>query len=413
MSVNYLIKKCLLKPSEGSALKEEFSLLNGNPNISYHESILTPSLALSVDFFDADGVVSREGLSGGEYIEIEVTTADTGLDDFRIGPEHKMIINGVKNVITSNKGQAATLEAVSEEVLVNETARISKKYSANIADMVKEILKDDKKGITTSKELDQEQSGNKYSFVGNYRKPFDIIQWLQPKAGKDSKIFGFLFWENLDGYHFKSLDTLLEEDPDDKDGYPKVELPEETAHKILEDQASINSDIVMNLQRGMYCNKTIYVDLLTGVKSVVDFSIQDLKIDRPPKLPKGIETKPTKLMFRILDQGALQEDSKKDKVEKSQDLARYQNKSYARNNLIFAQALSISVPFNPNLRAGKTIEVKFPFNPKPSKEDRTLGKDGDNDPSGKYLIAEMKHDIRNGNANTQLSLIRNVFTPTA
>ena len=33
------------------------------------------------------------------------------------------------------------------------------------------------------------------------------------------------------------------------------------------------------------------------------------------KLPKGIETKPTKLMFRILDQGALQEDSKKDKVE--------------------------------------------------------------------------------------------------
>ena len=410
MSINYVITKCILKPSEGSSLKEELSLKGGNPGITYYESILSPTISLSVDFFDVDGVASRVGLAGGEYIELEVETADTGLETFTINSKHKMIINGVKNMITGMKGQSATLEAVSEEVLVNETARISKKYTNNITDIVSEILKDDPKGITTSKTLDDEPTGNKYSFVGNYKKPFDIIQWLQPKASPDLKVFGFLFFENLDGYHFKSLDTLLKEDPDDKNGYPKVELPEETAHKILEDEASPNSDIVLNLQRGMYCNKTIYINLLTGVKSVVDFSIQDLDLKRPPKLPKGIEEKPTRLMFRIIDQGALQKDSKKEEVEKEQDLAMYQNKSYARNNLIFAQALSISIPFNPNLRVGKTILVKFPFNDDPSKEDRELGTEGDNDPSGIYLIAELKHSIKDANANTQLSLIRDVFT---
>ena len=39
-------------------------------------------------------------------------------------------------------------------------------------------------------------------------------------------------------------------------------------------------------------------------------------------------------------------------------LAIYQSKSYARNNLIFSQSMSISIPFNPTLRAGQMLNLK-------------------------------------------------------
>ena len=415
MTSQYNIKRCFLEPTDASGLQEPFDLTGGNPTILYHESILSPSIALSVSVFDKDAGISREGISGGERIQVEVEYKGNDLEPFKITEQHKMVVNGVKDLVSSMKGQTATLEAVSEEVMVNETARISKRYSDNISTIVEQILIDDSKGITTSKTLDQEQSGNKYSFVGNYRKPFDLIQWLQPKAAKDiKKEFGFLFWETLDGYKFKSIDTIFKEKPEDKEGFSQIELPIDTNFKVMVSDGTPNSDIVMNLNRGMYANKTIYVDLISGEKTVEDFAIEDIETDKePPKVPKGLEKKPTKLMFRILDQGALQEGPELKKVEKPQDLAKLQNKSYGRNNLLFSQAVRVVIPLNTKMRAGKTIMVKFPFNEEPSDEERKLGEDNDKDFSGQYVIAELKHEIGDGEANTQLTLIRNLSKPTA
>ena len=77
------------------------------------------------------------------------------------------------------------------------------------------------KGVRTTKELFSESTGNAYTFVGNLKRPIDTIQWLCPKAAispggsgsvsSPAKIYGFLFFENLDGYVFKSVDTLLKQ----------------------------------------------------------------------------------------------------------------------------------------------------------------------------------------------------------
>ena len=41
-------------------------------------------------------------------------------------------------------------------------------------------------------------------------------------------------------------------------------------------------------------------------------------------------------MLRVLDKGALQKGSQKKELQKENELAIYQSKSYARNNLIFS-----------------------------------------------------------------------------
>jgi len=404
MESKYFIKTCALIATEGSSLSDDFEISGGNPNITYYESVKSPSISVSIDFIDVDGVISREGITGGEYLDLKIKVPD--FDDFEITPDkHFMMLNSVKNVKTSSNKQIATLEFISVEAIINETARVSRRFTGNVSQIVKELMKD-KKSIQTSKNLETDESFNKYSFVGNLKRPFDTIQWLCPKAASTDKECGFLFYENLDGYFFKSIKGLLESDPSET--YEKPEAPVDTDIKITENNLDSSNDIGMNCRMGMYANKTIYVDIENGKLETVDYKISDLNLVKPPKLPTGLEDTPTRLMLRILDAGALQKGSKKDDVEKRSELAVYQNKSYARTNLLFSQSLSISTPFNPDLRVGQMIDVVLPVKDGSDQSQTTGG--GENDISGKYLLSELKHSIANGKSNSELKLIRDVFT---
>ena len=407
METRFIIGKCMLRPNEGSSLKEDYDIVRGNPFIDYYESIDSPTIALTVTFFDVDQVVSREGITGGEYIDITVKITD--FNDFEIkSGEHKLMLNSVRNVITETNKQIATLEFISAESIVNETARVNKKYAGNVTGTVKELLKTDVKGIQTSKNFESDEAANSYSFVGNLKRPFDTIQWLCPKTQSSTDSFGFLFFETLDGYHFKSIKSLLEQE---SVKYTHTDRPMDGSFKILQNNLNQTNDIGMNLRMGMYANRTTYVDIENQNVDIVDFDITQLDLKKPVKLLDGIEKHPTRLMLRVNDYGVSQKGSKKEDTVPESELAVYQNKSYIRNNLLFSQSLQISIPLNPDLRAGNVIDVRLPVKKGDgSSGDSELGKEKTKDISGRYLVSELRHLIGGGRSETQLTLIRDVFT---
>ena len=405
---SYLVSKCKLIPN-GSSLEKEYDIVRGNPSINYYESVTSPSISMTVSFIDIDQMISREGITGGEMIDLEVVIPDFE-EKFEItSKKQKMVLNSVRDVVTSSNKQTATLEFISEESLTNETSRVNKKFTGNVTQIVKELLETEVKGIQTEKEIKTDDAVNKYSFVGNLKKPFETIQWLCPKAQSSSKNFGFLFFENRDGYHFKSVENLLKQEPEFL--YKKPDRPTETDLRIIESNLNQSNDIGINSRMGMYSNRTIYIDLENETYEEIDFNISELNPEKPLKVIETLKEKPTRLMFRILDQGALQKGSKKEEVEKRNELAVYQNKSYIRNNLLFSQSLSISVPINPDLRAGQIIEVQFPLSELTSRGTKNkYGTEKDNDISGKYLISELRHVMGDGKSSTQLKLVRDTFT---
>ena len=410
METKFLISKCSLIPSEGSSLKQNYAIVRGNPIIDYYESVESPSIALTITFVDIDQVIGREGITGGEYVD--VTVKIDGFDDFEIkSKKHKLMLNSVKNMVTETSKQFASLEFVSVESIINETARVNKKFTDNVSQTIHELLIGDKKGIQTSKKLDKDRATNRYSFVGNLKRPFDTIQWLCPKTQSSKESFGFLFFETLDGYKFKSIKKLLDQKP--AYTYTQTDKPNDDKADglvILQNRLNQTNDIGMNLRMGMYANKTIYINLDNANQKTVDFKIEDLKLKKPPKLPNRLEKNPTRLMLRVLDKGALQKGSQKRELQKENELAIYQSKSYARNNLIFSQSMSISIPFNPELRAGQMLDLKFPLRKGDDQGTTTYGNESDDDVSGKYLISELKHIIGGNRANTELTLIRDMFT---
>ena len=332
----FKITKCLLRPTEGSSLDEDYDIVRGNPIINYFESIESPSISMTISFIDVDQVLGRKGITGGEFINLTIKDGD--VDKFKITDDHKMMLNSVRNMITETNKQVATLEFISVETIINETARLNKKYQGNVSQTVEEILVNDTKGIKTKKKLEKDEAANSYAFVGNLKRPIDTIQWLCPKTQSSTTDFGFLFYEDLDGFHFKSIEKLLEQEPYT---YKKTDRPVLGDFKILENNFNQTNDIAFNLRMGMYATKTIYIDVENQTKSIVDFTTDDLKLKRPPKLMDGLEKSPSRLMLRVNDFGVAQKGAKKDDVVPSSELAVYQNKSYTRNNLLFSQSLKI------------------------------------------------------------------------
>ena len=414
------VKKCVLLPSKGeeSSLKEEQNITAGVTAVDYFESIERPSIFLSVRFIDVDQLIGRLGVTGGEFVDLTVIYGDEE-NEFKITEkDHQLILNGVKDITTEFNKQTATLEFISVENYIDETARVNKKYTGNISDTVFELLVGDKKGIQTKKTLfgpkktddgSEDRATNSYSFVGNLKHPFEVIQGLCAKAQSAKDNFGFLFYENLDGYHFRSIKNLLEQDAIE---YKQSDKNIGTDAIILHSNFSETNDIGTNLRMGMYANRTLYIDIENQTLKEVDFKVENLKLSNPPKLVNKLETYPTLLMVKASDVGVSQKGSDKKDTQPATELDEYRNKSYIRNNLLFSQTLQIAIPLNANLRVGLMLDVKFPLKQGTDGEENVdkYGSDKTDDPSGKYLIAELRHLIGGGKSETQLKLVRDVFT---
>ena len=405
------VKKCVLVPDEGkeSSLKEPQNITAGVTDINYFESLLSPTIELKVTFVDVDQLLGRLGVTGGEYIDLTILYGDGDQTEFKIRAEdHKLILNSVRDLVTDFNKQVATLEFVSVEQFVNQTARVNQKYTGNITETVKKLLKDPT-AIGTKKNLESDESANSYSFVGNLNHPFETVQWLCPKTQASKDSFGFLFYETFDGYNFKSIKSLLEQDAIE---YKQSNKALDTQAMILDSNLDETNDIGMNLKTGMYANRTIYVDIENQTLKEVDFKIDDLNIENRPKLGNKLDEIPTRLMLKISDVGVSQKGSEKKETQPASELDEYKNKSYIRNNLLFSQLLSISIPLNTNLRAGLVIDVKLPLKQGTDGDEKvdSYGSDRTNDSSGRYLIFELMHIMAGGKSETQLKLIRDVTT---
>ena len=411
MDKSYLITQCsVFKKLDGDS-SSEFGLLAGNPNISYYESLFSPSVNVTIETTDVSGFVSREEIYGGQSIEISIKMFDPDIDDFKIKKnKHGLVVNSVKNVTMDFKESKSTLECVSKDFLRNEVARLNRRFTGNITEIVKKIMEEEPKGIKTTKDIEVDQATNSYTFCGNLKRSIDTIQWLQPKAKSENQ-FGFLFFEDYDGYKFKSIESLLKQEPFTDQPFEMSQASTSSRFAILDAVMVQTNDIFLNMRSGTYNNDTTYIDLISQTKSVDDFKIDNLKdLKNPPKLPDNLTDSTSRKMLRFDDPGVMQKGSKREAEQPKEELAKIQNQSYARNNLLFSQALKIKISFNPSLRVGKIIEVRLPVDTDSSESGVKYQKLSKGDLSGKYLISELRHKVGSNKSSTHLTLVRDLFT---
>jgi len=410
---------------ESASSGKKFDLTNSIVFADYFEDILSPCITMNLQIASSYSIYNGVPIRGGEKVTIDIETVS---GNFKLEGEYSMYVYKVGAIVTDSNKEFFTLHLVSREALTNETARVQKKYEKKpINDHVSEILKD---VLKTKKFKSQniEKTSNSYSFIGTMKKPFHILTWLGPKgvpatgssgkSGNKAKgVSGFLFYENKDGFNFRSIDTLVSATKS-QSGSTSSEKIYKYSYSQAVEQGSVqnnfnilnynfekNIDLMKSLRVGMYANISYFYDVYKNKIDGIEYNLPSeikSKLGGSGKLayPEAFGKKPSRILFRTADVGVYDPSGKtEDSGRDVADMA----KSFSRYNLLFTQSLNMVVPLNVNLRAGGIIYAQF------QKVDASKSGEVDEEQSGNYLIKELRHHFEGGQMVTSLKLIRDSY----
>jgi hypothetical protein len=219
--LNYTISQFLIESSDGINVIDATSCVS---SIQYFEDLFSPSIFISVLLVNTDGLLSSlpnkdpnmsPGIKGGERVSLVIKQPATKESITLDETKNTYYIYKVYASTTESTREAFVVELCPAEVFTNETSRVDKKYNDTIGKTVTKILKE----VLETKNYESkniEETANTYEFMGNTKRPFTVLTWLCPKSipakkplGAEMGTAGFLFYQNKDGFNFKSVDSLM------------------------------------------------------------------------------------------------------------------------------------------------------------------------------------------------------------
>jgi len=413
----------------------------------YHESILSDTIKVSVQFVDTgitgenlDNKNVLEGLPlvGTEKVEIKIT--DNSGNKIGDKPKLNMYINNVNPVGQDTRKGLVSLEMVSKEFLLNEKVRLRKRYDGKISDHIEMILKKDKlgDGIQTEKNIDVEPTINNLNFIGNNLKTFYTLNWLAKKSisAQNQNLGssgGYFFYETSEGYHFKSIDGLLSQEPKryifyndvpDEKGKNRMknDKGQDYDYKALEYSKDNLINAQSKLRVGTNTTRVVLFDPFRCIYEVK--TLESKEIEENDKYKTGGKKLPTfnkelnvpgkdkefsRTTFHILDTGSLPTGNTEQQIEKSGEenfeYGAIVNQSIMRYNQFLSFSASITIPADFDLHAGDAIYLDVPL--LEGGVDRIKNKS--NMDGGLYIITDLTHFISGGETLTKLALVRDSF----
>ena len=177
-----------------------------------YESIESGTIEGTFIFEDSAGISNV--FSGSELIKFQVrgtiATRTYHLRSYNISSRSK----------TGQTTDVFIIQACSDEYIINEASnifgnseKIFKKTESSA--IVKDIVRQTKY-LGSGKKLFAEESLNKHQFIAPNWRPMDAIYWIAQRSIRKKKTGGgfqngFTFFENAFGYHFKSIDGMIED----------------------------------------------------------------------------------------------------------------------------------------------------------------------------------------------------------
>jgi hypothetical protein len=418
------IVTCKVYGNEGG----EVNLIPGIFELKYYESILQDSVKVTIIYVDSKGSINDttvlEGLPlvGQERVEIEI------VDNVEGKKKVTLYVNSVHPQYNDYNKQMVALDLVSREYILNEQVRVRKRYDGKLSDHVRRILTDAPPfGLQTQKNIDIEQTVNLYNFLGNNKKPLYVCTWLSKKSipstgGGKGETAGYFFFETDSGFKYKSIDSLMKQEPKTKLIYNTstdgggTKIPPGYDGKIVDYNVdSAVSNISKKMKMGLFNTKIVKFDPFTCYYEIINKQSSDSYETGGKKLPKLNDKEfpnkennaATKTSYVLIDTGSLPTGNTQQQIKKSQDKNLEEsdilNQSTMRYNNLFSSKASITIPGLFKLSAGDTIFIDSP------KIENSENPDVNQQYGGKYLISDICHYITQRETYTSANLVRESF----
>ena len=254
--------------------------------IHIYQDLDSPHMSGSILLTDGDDLSSTVPFIGNERLLFSIRTPGRTPIDYNT--YHAVMYNVQSRVSTSDNSQTVLLEFTSLDNFKNTHTKISKAFNGQISDIVEKILRADPKGLKSKKSFHWEETKGVRKFVIPNMSPFAAIHMLKEEAiAKDEKDFAhYLFYENPEGYHFRSLDSLLgkgnnlstaskgtyiyQHPSSATSGQSAKVNPAGALETILHWEIHDNSNSIINFKKGMYASTLLTHDIFN--KNVQKFT---------------------------------------------------------------------------------------------------------------------------------------------
>jgi hypothetical protein len=399
--------------------------------INIFDSIFLPVMNGKILIKDSVGLSGRLLFDGSESVLIDIAK-DGNSEVASFKKAFRIFRQGDRK--TEQGGEMFTLDFVSDEMMYSDQQRINQSFSGTYSYVTKKILENYLK-------VPENQLGGVYEDTIGIRdvaipnlRPLEAIEWIAKRCVDINQAPNFLFYQNLTGYNFASLSTLLTEEElldikfepkNTKQGNSLTEISSARAFEVIS-----QADNLKKQREGVNAGQFIGFDPMTKTVAKKNISFGDtfttmkhgnetpefseiLNRDGRPNT-QAFDSKKSVSIF-----GSAQNFSayvKKNAPETLSKIENYETWLFQRKSIIshlMAKRLKIAMPGNFQLTSGFNVNVMAPI-----QGQKEQGDDND-DPSlsGKYLIVASRHIIGYDKHETVIEVATtstsNEFIPTS
>ncbi len=417
----------------------------------YYESIDKPFITAVANILDSgSNFISTLPIQGGEQVIIRLKDVEDEIFTYNLS------VWKVYNRVFNKNAQTYNLALISREALFNEGVRITQQLKGTPDKIVEDILKD---YLNTDKKIHKQNTKFQLNFYPQGKKAHAIIQSIAQKTVPNTSgnvketaektnetktglsgdtstsagTAGFLFFENADGFHFKSIDFYYSDGSDvfqgDAPAFEYQAKPESSGDRFVIEEYMFDNEmnLIEQMRSGTFASHLVTYNWSTGHYEEHRYNLSENfknmahlgSQDKLGSMQKTLAANPSRIMSVVVDhetwfdgEGPGSVEPRDNDSSQGSSFPDYQKhwlaQSIARHYFMQNQKMEITVPGNLNLKVGDKISIKLP-----NMAAETVRKKQkiDEENSGTYLVSSLSHNsvfLNNTTCTTKVELIRDV-----
>ena len=385
--------------------------LIGSDGVAVDISALVVELVIRQDMFanymngnmlvvDGMGMLTNRGVHGSEYLLIDLHEPGRNLKIKKAFRIHK--VDNREAVGSSN--QRYIINFVSDEMVHSNLKRVSKAYKKTTVSKVVEDILVNYMGISKYR---IEKTNEQVDIVIPSWRPTEAINWLARRAEAGKNRFCFMFYENLDGFFFRSLHSIYEDTPSNAIPYTyesKSAQADLAMNKFTIDSFKARDfDLVSAYNRGATSMRFIGIDPVHRTVNNNEISLNSVPRMHQRNLIDDLVDPGTDDMlyeqYDALRLAHLQTTATQSEQGNNSELWIRHIQSLAMLN---SNLYRVSMPGNLEVQAGRIVTLIFPNFTTPTITDSTLTE------SATFLVTAVTHtfNIPNGTFDTVFAVTR-------
>lgn len=431
--------RVLLKKFNGA---EGLNIASSIISFSLFSSLEDMSMAIEISFVDAMNIIDDNYLQVGGILDVTLFKSEDDDANKKI-TDLRFYITNIDGQIQSKEQKQKSYDIVGYTfaAVSNEWPFLKKIPEGTPSEMIKQIVRDrflpkrkdgssDETRLPTSPTEWVETSNTiKNGIILHQVKPFDAIsQLLKKSLGKEPKDNAFFFFEDFEGFKFKSLRSMTTEEKLKRAWeytfYPEKSKnpgdPKESYFRVLYLSQYTHTDYFHLIRSGLLRSELVYINLLDReVKSEKTLSltenIDDYKkdifllgnnspIDTTPSMfgtGLPINVKDLEYDFTPASYVAISESA----WEREDYLTDKYMPSRMQKELMKQTKITIEVYGNPAIRPGDIVKLKIPSKSAFKDDD---GKDTRRQ-TGNFIVWAVKHTVNGTTFQTIIDLCKDAY----